>query len=150
MKRHPFHKPTYDSWRDMKRRCYDRTREDFKRYGALGVRVTPRWLKSYTNFLADVGERPAGMQLDRINGSKLYSKDTCKWSTRAENTRNRRCTQRVIYGGKLTAVAEVAEREGVDYELLRGRLRCGWDLDEALSVPRGGERWAANRQRKAA
>lgn len=138
-------KATYDCWRDMRRRCYERDRKDYPRYGGIGVRVCRRWRISFQAFLDDMGLQPEGMQLDRKNGSLLYSKATCKWSTRAENTRNRRCTQRVMWRGKMVPVAEVAERTGADYELLRNRLRGGWDLDEALSVPRGGSRSTSGR-----
>jgi len=74
----------------MKRRCYDVRAASYERYGAVGITVCRRWLKSFANFLADMGERPEGMTLDRKNPSKNYSPGNCRWATKEEQARNRR------------------------------------------------------------
>ena len=73
--------PTYFSYQAMKRRCTDEKYEDWRRYGGSGVTVCDRWFKGFENFLEDMGVRPEGCTLNRINDSKLYSKDTCEWAT---------------------------------------------------------------------
>ncbi len=73
--------PTYLSWAGMKQRCYDKNSKNYKRYGELGITVCERWLESFENFLEDMGERPEGMSLNRVNGAKMYSKENCKWDT---------------------------------------------------------------------
>ena len=71
-------------------RCYKPTSPSFEFYGAKGVRVCARWKNSFANFLADLGERPDGMTLDRIDPFKNYSPANCKWSRREDQDANRR------------------------------------------------------------
>lgn len=81
--------PTYSIWVGMKRRCTDASRSEFKNYGARGIKVCKRWL-IYENFLADMGERPEGMSIDRINVDGDYEPNNCKWATASEQALNRR------------------------------------------------------------
>lgn len=74
---------TYCSWLHMKQRCDNPNFHQYEDYGGKGVRYTPRW-KSFENFLEDMGERPEGMTLNRLQRSLLYSKETCNWATKSE------------------------------------------------------------------
>jgi hypothetical protein len=87
---HMSHTRTYRTWISMKSRCYRPTTQNYKWYGALGVRVCRRWLNNFKNFLEDMGERPPGMTIDRINGSGDYTPSSCRWATPAEQRLNRR------------------------------------------------------------
>ena len=73
----------------MKRRCTNKNYIQFKDYGGRGITICKRWLK-FANFLEDMGERPTGKTLDRINTNKNYSPTNCKWSTPSEQSRNKR------------------------------------------------------------
>jgi len=88
----------------MKRRCGNKNDKSWPNYGGRGISVCERWM-TYANFLADMGRRPAGTSLDRIDNNKGYSPDNCRWATVEEQQRNRR-------NNKLTAeqVREVASR----------------------------------------
>jgi len=82
--------PTYISWRSMKLRCYCKKHKYYHRYGGRGVSVCRRWLHSFENFLADMGERPPGMTLDRFpNNDGNYESGNCRWATPKQQQANK-------------------------------------------------------------
>jgi hypothetical protein len=78
---------TYSAWDNMKGRCYRRKDDPTTKYWR-GVAVCVRWLNSFDNFLADMGEKPSGMTLDRIDGTKNYTPENCRWASRTIQSRN--------------------------------------------------------------
>lgn len=81
--------PTYKIWNTMILRCYNSNMQQYDDYGGRGITVCERW-HDFESFLADMGERPEGMSIDRIDNDKGYDKANCKWSTRTEQNRNKR------------------------------------------------------------
>jgi len=77
----------------MRRRCSNRKAEDYHYYGGRGITVCERWMTSFENFLADMGERPEGKTLDRIDNDGNYEPSNCRWATWAEQASNKRNTQ---------------------------------------------------------
>jgi hypothetical protein len=76
----------------MMSRCFCKTAADYPRYGGAGITVCERWYK-YENFYADMGDRPEGKSIDRINVYGNYEPSNCRWATGSEQQRNRRDNQ---------------------------------------------------------
>lgn len=81
--------PTYISWCSMKQRCLNPKATGYHNYGGRGIIICERWME-FENFLSDMGERPEGMSLDRINNDGNYEPSNCKWSTPKEQFKNSR------------------------------------------------------------
>lgn len=80
---------TYQAWVSMRERCGNQTRRGYKNWGGRGISVCERWL-TFANFLADMGERPDGKSLDRVNNDGNYEPNNCRWATASEQALNRR------------------------------------------------------------
>lgn len=113
----------FPSWRDMMRRCYDQKASGYEYYGARGITVCERW-HDPRNFIADLGERPPDMQIDRIDNDGNYEPSNCRWATRAQQVANRRVGPgfRTLDGEPIT-VTEMARRLAMTQGALRYRLR---------------------------
>ena len=86
---------TYQCWLNMRNRCYWPKQKDFHNYGGRGITVCDEWKDSFENFFADMGFIPKGMTIDRIDGDGNYESSNCKWSSRLEQSRNRRCVKQI-------------------------------------------------------
>jgi hypothetical protein len=91
---HGHRTPTYISWQNMKLRCHYPKATRYKDWGGRGITVCARWRHSFVNFLTDMGERPPGLVLDRIDNSKGYSPANCRWVTYRESNLNKRHSSR--------------------------------------------------------
>lgn len=127
---------TYSAWTDMKTRCLNPNHIGYLDYGGRGITVCDRWLESFENFLADMGEIPfKGAQLDRIKNSEGYSPDNCKWSTRSENARNKRSSVFLTFEGRTLTVVEWSEVTGIKKSILYNRLYLHWTTERLLTQP---------------
>ena len=121
-------------WRMMRDRCTNPNNPAYKNYGGRGITVDARW-DSFKTFHEDMGERPEGYTLERIDNSKGYSKENCKWVTMTDQLNNRRNNHLVTYNGETHTVAEWAKITGIKWDTLRSRIdRYGWTIERALTT----------------
>jgi hypothetical protein len=126
----------YQSWRHMIARCENSNHDNFKNYGGRGIGVCERWRKSFSLFLLDMGLRPSrlhSIERDDVNGD--YEPGNCRWATTREQSRNRRDTVFIEWGGDRRKLVEVCEEFGVSRSVVGSRLRIGWSVDRALTAP---------------
>lgn len=128
--------PTYNSWSQMMSRCYNKNSTRYKYYGRRGIKVCERW-KNFTCFFEDMGQRPEGMTLDRIDNSKDYYKENCKWSTKKEQANNRRNNVLLAFDGRTMTIMQWADLFLVaDKKRFHARICTdGWSLIKALTTP---------------
>lgn len=126
------HTKIYDIWRDMIYRCRRPTHKSFKYYGGRGIKVCDRW-RIFSNFFSDVGNKPEGMSIDRINNLGNYEPSNCRWATRKEQQRNTKKSVFVTYMGQTRCVSEWAEIFSISPYVMRGRLKAGWPIRDALT-----------------
>lgn len=127
--------PTYNSWQGMKSRCYRTTDPDFYRYGARGIKVCDHWKDSFENFYKDMGDRPAGKSLDRIDNDSNYKPENCRWSTCKEQQNNRSSNAIYTYKGRSQNIRAWATEYNIKYGTLQSRLFMGWSIERALETP---------------
>ena len=120
--------PIYNVLAAMLARC--RNSKDMY-YGARGIKVCSRW-ESFENFYADMGEKPKGLTIDRIDTNGDYCKENCRWASRTEQARNTRRVRQILFEGEVRCLSEIAEMTNTNYNMLKARLSRGMTIDEAL------------------
>ena len=124
---------TYRSWRAMKRRVL--SDPDKKKYYAdKGIKICTRWFV-FKHFLTDMGERPAGMTIERIDNAGDYGPGNCRWATRKEQCQNRGTSRLITHEGETLCLCEWARRVGIGWSTIRRRLEMGWPTHRALTQP---------------
>jgi hypothetical protein len=124
---------SYQTWTDMKQRCYNSRHKQFKNYGARGITICDRWLRSFDNFYMDMGERPVGLSIDRIDNDAGYSPENCRWATAKVQRSNSRACHLLTYRGETLNIYQWAEKLGIHPITLSARIRTGMDVELALA-----------------
>lgn len=127
--------PTYTAWRGPKARCLNPNEPQYKHYGGRGIKVCDRWLSSFQNFLADMGEKPKGTTLDRVNVNGDYEPGNCRWVDWKVQQNNRRNNRLLTYEGVTLNATQWAERLGMDLRVIQKRVAAGWNDSSVLSTP---------------
>lgn len=133
--------PTYLAYRNMLTRCTNPKSDHWHSYGGRGVVVCERWLESFENFLADMGECPSELTLDRKEVDGNYEAGNCRWATDDEQANNKRTSHFVEFNGECLTVSQWAARLNIKVNTLYSRLKKqGWSIEKTLTTPSGTSR----------
>jgi hypothetical protein len=113
---------TYAIWVNMRQRCTNPRTPGWKNYGGRGITICDRW-QDFSNFLADMGERPGKLSIERIDNSAGYSPDNCEWADRKTQARNTRLTPIITVCGRRLPVITACEEFGVKLHTVETRKR---------------------------
>ena len=125
---------TYASWNSMRNRCNLPTHHAYSDYGGRGIFVYTRWDK-FENFIADMGERPDGLTLDRYPDNKgNYEPDNCRWATPRQQSNNRVTNRLVTLNGETLTIKQLSRRCEIKYTTLLYRIKLGWPVEKAMTA----------------
>jgi len=141
--------PEYKCWRDVIARCEQRNRKTFKHYGERGIKICAGWRDSYPSFARDMGPKPSPLHsIDRKDGSGGYdcghcedcrsrgvTKRNCRWATKTEQSNNTTRNVRLTFRGRTQTVAQWCDELGRQRSATSARLKRGWSVEDALTVP---------------
>jgi hypothetical protein len=130
-------RPEYGVYRTMLSRCYNPNVSKYVDYGGRGIFVCDRWRGDggYENFIADMGFRPAGGSIERIDGNGPYDPSNCRWANATEQANNRRSNRTLEFRGRRQTLTQWARELGLNGATLHDRIGRGWPLERALLTP---------------
>jgi len=122
----------YKTWIGLKARCYNKNDKDYKNYGGRGIKVCKRWKNSFENFYNDMGDKPKGMSIDRIDNNGNYEPSNCRWATIEQQNNNKRNNHLLTYNGKTQTITQWSREIKVPVSTLQCRLLRGWSKEKTL------------------
>ncbi len=124
-------------WRAMHNRCYNLNQKSYQHYGARGIFVEESWhgKQGFANFVRDMGERPEGGTIDRIDNNKSYSPHNCHWANAFEQAKNKRNNRWITSNGETKHLAEWARTLGCNPAAILARIASGMKEEEAVTKP---------------
>lgn len=125
---------TYVTWVNMKSRCYNEKTKSYPDYGGRGIKVCRRWLNSFENFLADMGEPKRGETIERKRVNGNYCPSNCIWLPKSKQNSNKRNVKPITAFGKTQNLAEWARELGIGRPTLHYRLKRGVPPEIAFST----------------
>lgn len=129
----------HNKWLQIKQRCYDKNCKPYQRYGAKGIGMCDEWRNNFVSFMnwAYKNGYKEGLSIDRIDNSKGYSPENCRWVEWAEQANNRTSNIRFTYNGETKNLKQWCNFFGKDYVLVRNRIRkLGWQFEKAMFKPK--------------
>lgn len=128
------HTPEYSTWGSMKERCLNKDSKAYPDYGGRGITICDRWM-DFANFLEDMGTRPPGTTIDRIDNNKGYYKENCRWATQREQCNNKRNNIIIEHNGERMSVSQWSIRLGFKRTFIWARMSRGRTFEQAITGP---------------
>lgn len=126
---------SYGIWKSIIQRCTNPKNLNYPNYGMRGINICKEWRESFEQFYLDMGDRPDGKSIERIDNTLGYSKENCRWATLKEQGRNKRNNKLITYKGETKTLVEWNELMGFKKTVIRDRLRRGWSLEQIFTTP---------------
>ena len=123
--------PEYQAWANIKNRCNNPSHPLYKYYGGRGIKLSPLW-NDFNNFYSDMGDRPKGRWIERVDNDAGYSPENCIWATPRTQSRNRRSNRYLEHGGKKLVITDWAELLNITSAGLNCALRRGKSLQDVI------------------
>lgn len=130
--------PLYVIWDGIKQRCYQKRHKSYPRYGGRGITMCDEWRSDFYKFAEDIGERPAGASLDRIDNDSGYQPGNVRWANRAQQSANSVNTIKprlLTHNGETLCMGAWARDRGMSVAALHRRISLGWSVADALDTP---------------
>ncbi len=124
----------YNAYSGMWQRTQNPNHKSWKYYGGRGIKVCPRWLESFENFFQDMGLRPVGCSLGRIDNAGDYEPTNCRWETPTQQANNKRSVIPFVFRGKTQNISCWAKEFGIHEKTLRRWITRGWDIEQRLNL----------------
>lgn len=129
--------PLYRAWNMMRERCHNPRCSSYRYYGAKGITVCDSWRKSFAAFYADMGDRPEGHSIDRIDSNGNYTPENCRWATPAEQSANSSRVNQITHDGITMNMTQWSAKAGLATATVRERMqRLGMTFEEAITAPK--------------
>jgi hypothetical protein len=126
---------TYLSWRNAKQRCHNQKNPAYKNYGGRGIQMCQEWRESFAVFMADMGEKPKGMQLERIDNNKGYMPGNCRWASPIDQANNKTTSRYITYAGKTMTMSQWSIETNISISSINTRLKRGWTPELIFKYP---------------
>jgi hypothetical protein len=146
----PTHSRTYRIWSGIVQRCANPRCKAYPNYGGRGITLCDRWRRDFRAFLADMGEAPEGLTIERVDNDLGYLKSNCTWVSLQDQQRNRRSNRPITAFGRTRLLSDWADEVGIKRVVITYRLGAGWPAERALTWPsKRGNNGATTHEAKA-
>jgi hypothetical protein len=125
---------TYESWASIIERCCNTNSGNYHMYGAKGITMCQKWRESFEEFLKDMGERPEGFSIDRIDVYGNYEPENCRWASAKTQANNRTNNRKINFNNQNLNLSEWSDITGIKPSTISKRIdKYGWSVEEALT-----------------
>lgn len=124
--------PLYSTWQGIKRRCLNKNSHSYHRYGGRGIKICDAWINNFHQFITDMGEKPIGYSIDRIDNDGNYEPNNCRWANRKDQQKNRKIVNKIIIENIEYFAFEIAQQYGFKTDTIIRRAKTAKTFAELV------------------